>query len=196
MACHAPTGYPVQIKGDFAMYHRRSIRWQDYDYTASGAYFVTICTHAKTCLFGEITDGMMSVNEWGEIAKDCWSAIPEHFPITILDAFVVMPNHFHSILVIKADQGMARHASTNATPLSQSRQFAKPIAQSLPTIVGAFKSAVTKRINRLGNDPSSPIWQRNYHEHIIRDHERYEFIRAYIETNPQRWAEDSLYSKS
>ena len=173
------------------MYHRRSIRWQDYDYTGNGAYFITICTHAKNYLFGDITDGVMRLNEWGQIAKDCWTAIPEHFPTTSLDAFVVMPNHVHGIIIINTDADQAAKPG----PSSQPRQFAKPIPQSLSTIIGAFKSAATKRINLLGENTLSPIWQRNYHEHVIRDHERYEFIRAYIDTNPQRWAEDSLYTK-
>ena len=171
------------------MYHRRSIRWQDYDYTGNGAYFITICTHAKIHLFGDIDHGVMTLNAWGQIVNECWIAIPEHFPITSLDAFVVMPNHMHRVIIIDDINQVAK-----STP-SQKRQFAKPIAQSLPTIIGSFKSAATKRINQLREDASLPVWQRNYHEHIIRSHERYEMISAYIQTNAQRWSEDSLYTK-
>lgn len=179
------------------MHQRRSIRLPDYDYAANGAYFVTICTYDKEHLFGEIVDSQMSLNDWGEIVYEEWQKTGEQRPYVELDAFVVMPNHVHGIIVINHDakeanrRGMARHAQEQTAP--QQRQFAKPIPQSLPTIVGAFKSAVTKHIN-LTREDRSPIWQRNYHEHIIRDHKRYEFIYAYIETNPARWTEDSLYT--
>ncbi|MBK9124089.1 MAG: hypothetical protein IPM16_13370 [Chloroflexi bacterium] len=83
--------------------HRRSIRLQGYDYTQSGAYFVTICTRDRTCLFGEIADGTMTLNPVGEVVQACWDAIPTHFPTVELDAFVVMPNHVHGILVITDD---------------------------------------------------------------------------------------------
>ncbi len=78
MACHAPT--ESSNEGKTHMYRRRSIRWQDYDYTRGGAYFITICSHAKIHLFGEITNGVMCLSEWGQIVQGCWNAIPEHFP--------------------------------------------------------------------------------------------------------------------
>ena len=190
------------------MHHRRSIRLPDYDYAANGAYFITICTHIKAYLFGDIVDGVMNMNAWGQIVEEEWQKTGLQRPYIELDAFVVMPNHFHAILIIDhasndaTRRGMMHHApaktlpsQTNHEATSQARQFSKPLPESLGSIVGTFKAAVTRNINRLRTD-ISPIWQRNYYEHIIRDNERYEFIRAYIETNLQRWAEDSLYKST
>lgn len=185
--------------------HRRSIRLNDYDYTQNGAYFVTVCAHEKRCVFGHVVDGAMVVNAWGRVIQACWDEIPMHFPMVELDAFVVMPNHVHGIIVITdnggmasntiADngRGMACHAPTNG-PIK--REFSKPIAGSLSTIVGALKSAVTKRINRHPNPPDYPIWQRNYYEHIIRTEELLNTIRAYVANNPAKWAEDKLFTES
>ena len=82
-------------------HHRRSIRLKHYDYSQPGAYFVTICTHARACVFGDVVDGTMVLNDAGKMAAQCWRAIPEHFPHVALDVFVVMPNHVHGILFIR-----------------------------------------------------------------------------------------------
>ena len=87
---------------DRERHHRRSIRLRNYDYAQAGAYFVTVCTHDRQCLFGEIEDGEVHLNGMGEIVAACWDAIPAHFPDVELDAFVVMPNHVHGVLVIAA----------------------------------------------------------------------------------------------
>ena len=79
-------------------HHRRSIRLKEYDYTQPGAYFITICTHDRAGLFGEIVDGEMRLNDCGRVAEQCWLDIPSHFPHAELDAFVIMPNHVHGIL--------------------------------------------------------------------------------------------------
>nr|WP_315862938.1 transposase [Thermosynechococcus sp. NK55a] len=81
-------------------HHRRSIRLKGYDYTQPGAYFITICTHDRACLFGEVVEGQMRLNEAGHIAQQCWTDIPNHFPHIQLDEFIIMPNHVHGILVI------------------------------------------------------------------------------------------------
>ena len=92
-------------------HHRRSIRLKGYDYTQPGAYYVTLCTKARQCLFGDVIKGEMRLNSLGHIAFTCWQAIPEHFPHVELDAFVVMPNHLHGILVISDTLVGATHAS-------------------------------------------------------------------------------------
>ena len=81
-------------------HHRRSIRLKGYDYTAPGAYFVTICTHDHVCTFGEVVEGDMRLNAYGRVVDTYWSRIPRHFPHVTLDAWVVMPNHIHGIIVI------------------------------------------------------------------------------------------------
>jgi len=175
-------------------HHRRSIRLKGYDYTQPGAYFVTICTRDREPLLGRVVDGHMVLNACGEMVRACWREIPDHFPHVALDAFVVMPNHVHGILWIVGDVG-ARHAVPlhNAEPMPNQEQFGKPVPGSIPTIIRAFKSAVTRRINEHRGTPGAPVWQRNYYEHIIRTtvgaHGRspLDAIRRYIAENPLRW---------
>jgi REP element-mobilizing transposase RayT len=78
---------------------RHSLRWPTYDYAEAGAYFVTVCTQGKKCLFGKVVDGEMRVNRWGEIVRETWDGLPRHYPHVDLDAFVVMPNHVHGIII-------------------------------------------------------------------------------------------------
>ena len=82
-------------------HHRRSIRLKGRDYSQPGAYFVTICTRDRACLFGDVVNGEMRLNGSGETARRCWEDIPDHFPLVELDAFVIMPNHMHGIIVIQ-----------------------------------------------------------------------------------------------
>ena len=167
------------MKYNPSIHHRRSIRLRGYDYTDGGAYFVTACTHERACLFGQIAGDEMSLSAYGEIALECWLDIPEHCPQADLDAFIVMPNHIHGILVLVDDTARSSHPPTH-------ERFGKPVAGSLPTIVRLYKAAVTRRINELRSAPRMPVWQRNYYEHIIRDDESLNRIRAYIISNPSR----------
>ncbi len=180
-------------------HHRRSIRLKGYDYTQPGAYFITVCTYMRECLFGEVVDGQMRLNAWGQIVEQCWREIPIHFPHVALDAFVVMPNHIHGIIVI-GDVG-ATHASplhqTSASPLQPTSPSPLPPSHpvhptgpsqgSVGAIVGSFKSVTTRRINALRGTPGAPVWQRNYYEHIIRNEPSLQRIREYIAMNPLRW---------
>jgi REP element-mobilizing transposase RayT len=138
-------------------------------------------------LFGKIVNKEMRLNDLGKIADECWRAIPDHFPNVELGAYVVMPNHVHGVIVI--NDGPA----TNSSPVIGA-QHAAPLPMpnvkpgSLGAIVRPFKSAVTKRIGREHN--ATGIWQRNYYEHVIRNHEEWDRIQRYIEANPSRWADD------
>ena len=180
-------------------HHRRSIRLPGYDYTQPGAYFITICTFHHKYLFGEVVAGEMRQNEFGGIVQTCWDEIPVHFLHTELDAFVVMPNHIHGIILITDAVG-ARHAVPlhgnaasphgNAVPPQQTERFGKPVPGSIPTIVRSFKSAVTRRINQLRDTQGTPVWQRNYFEHIVRNEHTLNAIRQYILNNPHRWPLD------
>jgi putative transposase len=168
-------------------HHRRSIRLKDYDYTNPGVYFVTICTWNRECLFGDIVNGGMQLNDFGEIVIREWRYTGDIRRTNVeLDEFVIMPNHVHGILTIISGngcRGMARHAPTV-------RQFANPVAQSLSSIIGSFKSAVTRQINISRNHPGMPVWQRNYYEHIIRNETEMDRIRQYIIHNPSQWDND------
>jgi REP element-mobilizing transposase RayT len=106
------------MRFDPEKHHRRSIRLKGYDYRRQGAYFVTICTHDRLCLFGEVVGGEMRLNEYGRIALGCWKEIPLHFPQAELDAFVVMPNHVHGIIVLTVG---ARHAVPYKTAFPKKR---------------------------------------------------------------------------
>jgi len=170
------------MKFDPTKHHRRSIRLKEYDYAQSGGYFITVVTYHRDLLFGKITNEEMQLNEMGKIVDECWHAIPEHFPNLELGAYIVMPNHLHGIIVINDDgRGTIYRAPTQ-------EQFQKPVKGSIPTIIRTFKAAVTRRIGREHNPTG--IWQKNYYEHIIRDHEDWDRIHRYIEANPSMWAED------
>jgi putative transposase len=164
--------------------NRRSVRLKHFDYRSSMAYFVTICTRDKQCIFGEIIDGTMTKNSLGEIVEAEWLRTGELRPYVELDAAVVMPNHFHGIvMLIGANEGTARHAPTE-------RAFAQSVSQSLATVVGSFKSAVSKRINKLRGTPGAVVWQRNFYEHVVRNEHDLQQVREYIVSNPAKWALD------
>lgn len=185
------------------IHHRRSIRLKEYDYSQPGAYFITICTHQREHLFGEIVDGVMKLNEHGQIAQEEWQKTALIRNEIELDEFVIMPNHFHGIIWIVdgSCRGTARRAPTgglgetsaNFTPTHE--QFGKPVVGSIPTIVRAFKSAVSRRINLARCTPGNLVWQRNYWEHIIRDDQDLTNAQAYILNNPVQWENDELHSR-
>jgi putative transposase len=169
-------------------HHRRSIRWKGYDYAAPGGYFVTVVAFRRECLFGEIEDGEMRLDALGDIVRDCWQEIPNHFPNAWIDAFVIMPNHVHGIIMIFDDDVVlgAQHAAPLRNPQQKPRPFVQP--GSLGAIMRSFKSAVTRRAGRELH--SAVLWQRNYYEHILRDQADFERIASYILSNPENWQDD------
>lgn len=169
-------------------HHRRSIRLADYDYGQPGAYFVTICVYKWVCLFGEVVDGRMRLNELGRVAAEEWRRTEQVRDHVMLDAFVVMPNHIHGIVVITRRSRRGR-GELQFAPTNESSKFQSP-SQTLGAIVRGFKGAATRRINRLRDTPGEPVWQRNYYEHIVRGRRDLERIRRYIAENPARWHRD------
>ncbi len=167
---------------------RRSIRLPGYDYGQAGAYFVTIVTAGRRPVFGNVVDGDMVLSDVGLIAVEEWERTAIVRPDVELDAFVVMPNHMHGIIVIP-DRHDGR-ATPRVAPTSAAPRGSGPPTESLGAIVGQFKAAVTRRATALRNLPGTPLWQRNYFEHIIRDETDLERIRAYISNNPSRWDGD------
>ena len=162
---------------------RHSIRLDGYDYTQPGAYFVTIVTADRVNRFGVIAGGEMRLNAMGQMVEREWMRLPARFAGLAVDAFVVMPNHVHGVLIIGGSGGGDGDAE---------RPHVDP--GSLGAIVRAFKSATTLRYHHArGTDPG-PLWQRNYFEHIARGPGDLERIRAYILANPTNWAEDRVYS--
>ncbi len=195
--------------------------WWDYGWDA--IYFVTICTSKRKHFFGEIvdcTDGVNKVqlSKIGKIANECWMEIPIHFSFVKLDAFVVMPNHVHGILVIDntstskpvsmpvETQDFASLPST-ATSLMhmETQNFASlplkpphtlnkfgPQSKNLGSIIRGYKIGVTTRARLVDPDFS---WQTRFHDHIIRDDRSYKVISEYIQNNPAKWWEDKFFSK-
>ncbi len=186
----------TNMKYDSDKHHRQSIRLEGYDYSQNGAYFVTICTYKKQCLFGDITNSKMELSEIGAITNKCWNEIPDHFPNVLLDYFVVMPNHIHGIINIVG----AKHshlASTNkVNPLPVNASPLQPLQPcgtdkgSLGAIIQNFKSVTTRKVNKVLEQQGMPLWQRNYYEHVIRNEDDLNDIREYIINNPLKWALD------
>ena len=228
-------------------HHRRSLRLREYDYSQAGAYFVTICTWDRECRFGDVVDGVMRLNDAGEIVRDEWSRTADIRKEVTSGEFVVMPNHIHGIIFIadvvrpgecmsmeyifepvgahgvrpvavRPDQVRPDEVVTGSANESMRRTLAgyppsgrnavsgrttsgrTPCAptmnrtpKSLGALIAGYKSAVTKRINIIRDNPGGSVWQRNYYEHVIRDEADYQRIAEYIENNPARWAEDSLH---
>jgi putative transposase len=173
---------------------RRALRLRAYDYSQAGAYFVTICTQDRTCLFGEVGDDGMRLNGAGQMLAEVWADIPVQFPDVEIDAFVVMPNHIHGIIVLPDRETPGsppiRDAANSGRPLA----IARPAA-TLGDVVGAFKSAVTVEYVRGVKTNAWPkfrkrLWQRNYYEHVIRNEMALNRVRRYIDENPARWALD------
>ena len=162
------------------IHYRRSIRLKDYDYSKSGAYFVAICSRNRECIFGDVVDGEMRLNDFGQIVQKYWTWLPHQYKYVQLDEWSIMPNHLHGIVVINDDcRGGSRTAPTNIIK-----------RKSLGRLIGAFKTVSTKQINLIRSTPGVPVWQRNYYEHIIRNEEELNRIREYITNNPLQWVED------
>ncbi len=173
------------MKYNSEIHRRKSIRLKHFDYSQPGAYFITICTHNKECLFGRIENGEMILNPAGEIVEQCWMEIPSHFPSVQLDEFVIMPNHIHGILLITNENYIV--GVQNLEPLQQNR-YQNIIPRSIGSIIRGFKIGVTKWCRQ--NLGIYKIWQRNYYEHIIRSEDELNRIREYIINNPLQWQYD------
>ncbi len=172
-------------------HHRHSIRLKEYNYTQPGAYFITICTKGRQCLFGNVVQWEMQLNFLGYIAFKCWQTIPDHFPHIELDTFVVMPNHIHGILIITDNPVGTMHClALKQHSEDNTEKFGKPVRGSISTVIGSYKSVVSKRINIIWQTKGQSIWQRNFYEHIGREQKSIDHIREYIVNNPQSWADD------
>ncbi|MGB8212621.1 MAG: hypothetical protein WCE68_03580, partial [Anaerolineales bacterium] len=101
---------------DPKIHHRHSIRLEGYDYSRSGAYYVTIVTHGRECLFGQVVHAEMQLNPFGLIVQRAWFALPDHYPQVALDEFVIMPNHVHAVILLN-DDGDGRGGSVGNVPM-------------------------------------------------------------------------------
>ncbi len=149
--------------------NRKSARLSGFDYSQAGAYFVTVCSHNKNCIFGRIVDTNMRSNKLGMLVVSAWKELPQRYPFISLDRWVLMPNHFHGIVCLNGD-------NLNKKSLSE--------------IISAFKAISTSQARKIFNRYSS-LWQRGFYEHIIRDDDDLFRVRQYIVDNPVQWAVDS-----
>jgi len=201
-------------------YRIPSARLQTWYYGWNAAYFVTICTQNREHYFGEITSGnKMEFLPVGIIADILWHEIKNHTQNIELDAFIVMPNHIHGIIILNGDDntGIAgingapnavsndgvddganvvetRHAlSLQPQPQPQKtigqQRFQNQGKNTLSSIIGSYKSAVTKHANRL---EFANGWQSRFYDHVIRDEKSFQRIRQYIINNPQNWDTDKF----
>ena len=181
---------------------RQSIRLKGYDYSRSGFYFITICCYQRECLFGKITDGQIKLNNFGELVKQEWLKSAEIRKEIELGEFVIMPNHFHAIVIIDRNAGTmnlgANGRSTlqkinHSSEIQSSKQAISMKPKSLSSLIAGFKSATTKKINMIRETPQNPVWQRNYYDNIIRNDESLDKIREYVQNNPLSWENDQLH---
>ena len=170
------------------MRRRNSMRYAGYDYTQPGAYFVTICAQRGQPIFGVVVDHAMQLNPLGVLAQQAWVDLAAKHAHVTVDSSVVMPNHAHALLWI-VEPAIHDGLSVAGTP----RQYGKPIAGSLSTLINAYKMTVTKRAIAAGLIPGPPLWQRNFWDRIVRDERELANVRHYIATNPARWLDDQLH---
>jgi REP-associated tyrosine transposase len=169
-------------------YRIKSARHPNWDYTDNAAYFVTICTKGRECYFGEIANGQMKLSDIGKIAFDCWMEIPKHFPFVKLDAFVIMPNHVHGIIIIdksvETQDFASQNNQPNIEPNIETQDFASlrisknkfgPQSKNLASIIRGFKIGVTKNVRKIHAGFS---WQSRFHDRIIRDNKEFERIKT------------------
>jgi putative transposase len=192
------------MKYDLSKHHRKSIRLKGYDYSADGMYFITICAYQRNCLFGAIANGVMHYTEYGQILAEEWLKSAEIRQEIELGEWVIMPNHIHGIVIIDRPkpinsvgaQGLAPLQDASPRPISLQNLSLQPTSpqdvlphptsshqgvaprkpKSLSAFIAGFKMAVTKRINLARNAPGTPVWQRNYYEHIIRSEAAFQTI--------------------
>ena len=163
---------PILLPGG----RRRSIRLSTHDYTANATYFFTLCTHRRMALFGSVVNGAVRLSPIGHTVRDLWIHTGEMRRGVVLDAFVIMPNHMHAIVAMPAaEKRQSRSGSFRRAP------------ESLGALVAGYKASCTSEVRRLLGRPRLSLWQRNYHERVIRNARALDRIRRYIAANPTRW---------
>ena len=189
-------------------FNRQSIRLKGYDYSTEGLYFITICTHKRKHLFGKIINNEMILNPIGIIANNQWQLLAKRFIHIEMGPFIVMPNHIHGIIMVRATLAVAHDPIDSKATLavahdpidshdSRATTRVAPTNYTLGNIVGAYKSLVVNRCVKYANGNGSygglgKIWHRNYYEHIIRNEKSFHNISNYIQNNPTKWGDDQF----
>ena len=169
--------------------NRRSIRLRGYDYSQAASYYITVCTRDRECLFGNVVDRQMQLNEVGQIIQSVWNGLPQFYEGIELDAFIIMPNHVHGVIVIRPHVGAIHESPVPSEPSAFAR-IKDRRRMLLSKVIGRFKMVSAKWINDLRQSQGSTLWQRNYYEHIVRNEVALHRIRKYIVNNPAQWESD------
>jgi putative transposase len=200
------------LKDNSKKHKRKSSRLSEYNYSFPNWYYITICTHERRNLFGKINNDKMILNKFGNVVEEEWIRTKEIRKNVDLDYYVIMPNHLHGIIIIEqsieknnfqspshttknvgATRWVAQNKEDRAIQrIAPTKQTLIP--NSLGSIIGQFKSKVTKRLRELSGNPDLKIWQRNYYEHIIRNEIDLQNIRKYITLNPLKWEIDEYFN--
>jgi len=172
----------------------KTIRLPHHDYTGAGAYFVTLCAHGRECIFGDISKGEVVLNDIGRIVEREWLRSAEIRKEIVLDAYVVMPNHLHGIVIFPAEVAGCRPAlrnpARNPAPRGQPRSSREHEARSLSTFIGQFKAVTTTAIRRLAQQPDLQVWQTRFFDRVVRNETELNQTREYIFNNPAQWELD------
>ncbi len=171
---------------------RRSIRLPDFDYASFGLYYVTICTQNHSCLFGDVENAQVNLNDAGNMIRKAFIEIQDFYNNIHVDEFIVMPNHFHGIVAVSPEPIGGREGQARGPAPTKEGGNTK---LSLIDIVTRFKSLTTKRyIDGVKTKGwvafERKLWQRNYYEHVIRNDNDLNHIRDYIQKNPFNWSEE------
>ncbi|HEY5648666.1 MAG TPA: transposase [Nitrospiria bacterium] len=177
------------------IHHRRSIRLAAYDYSKAGAYYLTLCSQDRECLFGSVIRGEMDLNDAGRMVKRLWLDLNAKFENVETDTYVIMPNHFHGVIILNDSRGRRGESCIRPHQGDHKDRPYGTFAGTLGRVIQAFKSITTYGYIqgvKKGNWPpfSRRLWQRNYYEHIIRNEAELGEIRKYIEENPAKWKDD------
>ena len=195
-------------------YRIPSNRWQFWNYSDPGSYFITICIQHRVekfheiSLLGNIINGEIHLSEYGQIVKNEFYQMRNYNERAILDEWVIMPNHVHFIITLrKYDVPVEKIHEFSLPPTIPTSSTIQPTPSTendikqyrrlrrkmlIPMIAGKFLQQTSKQINILRNTPGAKTWQPNYHDHVIRDKQEYERIRQYIINNPAKWEHDTL----
>ena len=178
------------VKYDPKKHHRKSARLKEWDYSRKGAYYITICSHERKRIFGSIKNGMMYLNEYGNIVNNEWIKSTRIRNEITLDAYQIMPNHLHAIIFINTCVGANGHSPLrNVFGAGFNKQkYMRP--KSLSSLVAGFKPPVKIKINKARNTPGKKVWQRSFYDRVIRDEGELNRIREYIIYNPMKWEFD------
>jgi len=172
-------------------------RWQYWDYSAPGGYFITMCIENREAILGKITDGVMHLSEYGEIVKNEFVNMGTYNKRAIVDEWVIMPNHVHCIITLghvdaTTDTGAVEkiHEFSLQIDIKQYRRLRRKML--IPLLEGKFKTLTSKQINILRETPGRQTWQYDYYDHVIRDNHEYDRIQQYIINNPAKWQDDTF----